>query len=87
MEGDEGTYTCIVMVLGADTSESVEIGQLTGKYIKHSSIIFINHLPCCSIPIPNVTFTAPSTQIEAQPLTLQCSVTTVRGITSRVDIL
>ena len=39
------------------------------------------------VPIPNVTVTAPSTQIEDQPLTLQCSGTTVRGITSRVDIV
>ena len=31
--------------------------------------------------------TAPSTQTVGQSLTLQCSVTTVRGITSRVDII
>ena len=30
---------------------------------------------------------APSTQIVGQSLTLQCEVTTVRGITSRVDIV
>ena len=30
--------------------------------------------------------TAPSTQTVGQSLTLQCKVTTVRGITSRVDI-
>ena len=34
----------------------------------------------------NVTVTAPSTQIVGQSLILECSVTTVRGITSRVDI-
>ena len=31
--------------------------------------------------------TTPSTQIVGQSLTLQCKVTTVRGVTSRVDIV
>ena len=31
--------------------------------------------------------TAPNTQTVGQSLTLQCEVTTVRGITSRVDIV
>ena len=31
--------------------------------------------------------TAPNTQTVGQPLTLQCDVTTVSGITSRVDIV
>ena len=45
------------------------------------SIIFI------SVPNPtNLTVTAPATQIVGQSLILECSVTTVRGITSRVDI-
>ena len=34
-----------------------------------------------------VNVTAPNTQIVGQSLTLQCEVTTVRGITSRVDIV
>ena len=34
-----------------------------------------------------MTVTAPNTQIVGQPLTLECSVTAVRGITSRVDIV
>ena len=34
----------------------------------------------------NVTVTAPSSQIVGQSLMLECSVTTVRGITSRVDM-
>ena len=33
-----------------------------------------------------MTVTAPSTQIVGQSLILECSVTTVRGISSRVDI-
>ena len=39
------------------------------------------------VPTPSVTVTAPITQTVGQSLTLQCEVTTVRGITSRVDIV
>ena len=39
------------------------------------------------VPTPSVTVTAPSTQRVGQPLTLTCNATTVRGITSRVDIV
>ena len=39
------------------------------------------------VPSPTVTLTAPNTQTVGQSLTLQCEVTTVRGITSRVDIV
>ena len=40
-----------------------------------------------SVPAPNVAVTALKTQTVGQSLTLQCEVTTVRGITSRVDIV
>ena len=40
-----------------------------------------------SVPTPTVNVTAPNTQTVGQSLTLQCEVTTVRGITSRVDIM
>ena len=33
MEGDEGTYTCNVMMLDASESQSVELESLTGKCI------------------------------------------------------
>ena len=39
------------------------------------------------VPDPTVSVIAPNTQIVSQPLILQCEVTTVRGITSRVDII
>ena len=40
------------------------------------------------VPTPDtVNVTAPNIQIVGQSLTLECSVTTVRGITSRVDIV
>ena len=40
-----------------------------------------------SVPTPTVNVAAPNTQTVGQSLTLQCEVTTVRGITSRVDIV
>ena len=39
------------------------------------------------VPTPTVNITAPNTQTVGQSLTLQCEVTAVRGITSRVDIV
>ena len=36
---------------------------------------------------PTVNVTTPNTQTVGQSLTLQCEVTTVRGISSRVDIV
>ena len=32
MEGDEGNYTCNVMISGANGSDSTEIQSLSGKY-------------------------------------------------------
>ena len=39
------------------------------------------------VPTPTVSVTNTSTQTVGQSLTLQCEVTTVRGINSRVDIV
>ena len=33
MEGDEGTYTCKVMILDTSVSQSVELQSLTSKYL------------------------------------------------------
>ncbi|XP_065911365.1 uncharacterized protein [Dysidea avara] len=68
MEGDNGTYTCNVMILETNGSVLLVLGTLT-------------------MPTPNITFNTLSTQTVSQSLTLKCSVTTVRGITSRVDII
>jgi len=38
-------------------------------------------------PTPDVNITASNNQTVGQSLTLECSVTAVRGITSRVDII
>ena len=39
------------------------------------------------MPIPNVSITTIGALKVSQPLTLECSITTVKGITSRVDIV
>ena len=39
------------------------------------------------VPQPVIVVDAPSIQIVSEPLTLYCNITTVRGITSRVDIV
>ena len=48
-------------------------------------ILLFCHIPL--VPLPSVTIYAPDNQIVGQSLTLQCNATTVRGITSRVDIV
>lgn len=39
------------------------------------------------VPLPMISIDAANTQTVGESLTLKCSVTTVRGITSRVDIV
>ena len=42
MEGDEGTYTCNVMILGISGSQSVELQSLTGKlHITHQLNLYV----------------------------------------------
>ena len=41
MEGDEGMYTCNVMILGVNTSDSLEFNNLTSKSCYFASIISI----------------------------------------------
>ena len=47
------------------------------------SYFFIIHV----VPDPIVKVNAPNSQIVGEPLTLKSTITTVRGITSRVDIV
>ena len=41
----------------------------------------------CTVPTPVINIDAPNIKLVGQLLTLQCIVTTVRGITSRLDIV
>ena len=48
--------------------------------------MYLSHVQI-AVTIPTVNLVAPNSQIVGQPLTLECSVIAVRGITSRVDII
>ena len=50
-------------------------------------MLSFHHVFCVAVPTPTVRVTALNNQAVGQSLTLQCNVTTVRGITSRVDIV
>ena len=39
MEGDEGMYTCNVMILETNTSQFVEIKNVIGKFSVHSNFL------------------------------------------------
>ena len=86
MEGDEGRYTCRVTVLSVVQSRIVTLGTLASELVHFASSILLS-TPHAVVPTPNVTVTVPSIQSVGQSLTLECSVTTVRGITTRVDIM
>ena len=53
----------------------------------HLCICKINKFYMILVSTPNITVTTFSTQTVGQSLSLQCGVTIVRGITSRVDIV
>ena len=56
--------------------------------VSYSNICtYINIVKFYLVPTPTVRMIAPNTQTVGHSLTLQCEVTTVRGITSRVDIV
>ena len=75
--------------------------QLTTKLLYHRTYMhtlftiydytFFVDVKVCTfylVPVPdNVNIAVISTQTAGQPLTLECNVTTVKGITSRVDIV
>ena len=54
-------------------------------YVKYICIFVYIHIYV--VPIPDVSMVAPEFQMVGQSLALECNVTTVRGITSRVDIV
>jgi len=85
MEGDDGEYTCNVSLLNVSASELVRIDTLNGMYVYYMCIV--NHVNISVVPTPTVSVTALNNHTVGQSLTLQCSGTTVRGITSRVDIV
>ena len=55
-------------------------------YICSSMHMYVIYL-IYAVPSPSVILTAADTQIVGQSLSMECIMTTVRGITSRIDIL
>ena len=49
--------------------------------------VVMNRIYSFTVPLPTLSIPVPSPQTVGQSLTLTCSATTVRGITSRVDII
>ena len=71
---------------GLEVITLVNMTQLINKW-SHNYYVYELYAYYSTVPTPNVIVTAPNTQIVGQSLTLECSVTTVRSITSRVDII
>ena len=83
MEGDDGRYTCNVMILRANQSDSIELGRLNSK--SHDCNVLILYF--ITVPTPNVSVTTYNATIVGQPLILECNVIAVRGINSQVVIV
>ena len=59
----------------------------TRAFLKDQKAVCHDDTKYSTVSTPTVSVTAPNAQTVGQPLTLQCEVTTVRGITSRVNIV
>ena len=57
------------------------------KYFLSFYILYNIYITFVVLNVTGINITAPDTQLVGQPLTLECSVTTMKGITSRVDIV
>ena len=78
------TCTCVTQY-----AAYMHIAQHTHTRIHthNDSFLYILITFYITVPPPTVSVTAPNNQTVGQSLILQCEVTTVRGITSRVDIV
>ena len=68
-------------------SKSSAINLEISMHIICNHIYLLPYFVYIPVSTPTVNVTAPNEQIVGQSLTLQCVVTTVRGITSRADIV
>ena len=124
MEGDEGMYTCNVMILETSASDLITIYNPISKYNSIENLVFCSRISLFSsyaiyvcfvltmmhstyiasyvciaytiyitfftfflVPVPSIDIIALNNQTVGQSLTLESTITTVRGITSRVDIV
>ena len=73
MEGDNGTYTCNVMILETNESASVVLGTLTSEHLT----VYVYTCTFFTVLTLYTNLTVSNTQTVGQPLTLECSVTTL----------
>ena len=66
---------------------SRKVRSLYHIYVDTYVIVIFIYVNICVVPTPDVSVVAPGLQTVGQSLPLQCNVTTVRGITSRVGIV
>ena len=66
---------------------SVHVYMCVCVYVCVCSYTYIKLFCCISFPPPNVTVTAPNNQTVGQEITIHCIATTVRGVTSTVNLL
>ena len=87
MEGDEGNYTCNVTtsIFNVSGVRTTVMQSLNSKYSRDGTInfLFLSHV----VPVPTVSVVALSNQTVGQSLMLECNVTTVRGVTSELNIM
>jgi len=88
-ENDRGTYVCNATILGTNVFEFFEV-ELDSFYCKYTVCLATlytcyKHLSFI-VPLPNISVTA-ITQNIGDPLSLRCNISTVKGITSSVDIV
>ena len=87
-EVNEGRYMCNVSILQASASTTVELDTLIGKFQTHAYVylVYVSRY-IVIVPTPTVSVAVMTNQTAGEPLTLYCNVTTVKGITSAVDIM
>ena len=59
-----------------------QVATLICIYVPYFVFVFY-----ATVPVPSVTVSTLKDQIVGQSLLLKCNITTVRGITSRVDVI
>lgn len=87
MEGDGGNYTCTVIADKTVETHSITLHahNVTSKFLFHICICELNLY--FTVLTPTVRIFSINTQMLYERSNLQCNVTAVRGITSRVDII
>ena len=84
-EGDQGVYTCTVVILNARASGSFTIDPLPSE-LTYNTVSCSMHNLLSIVQRPQVTIVPLGAQNAGQPLALACYVVVSKGIVSSVDI-